>query len=275
MRLPTHITFAADAPFLRHGWSAGGITFVQVMALLAPLGATVFIGGNAVWWVLATAMLATLFWELCFALIRKRALSWYGLTTALIVTIMLPESVPLWQVGLGVSFGVVLGELIFGGRGFGFLNAAAVALGFLVFSFPGFQLVGDANIVAIVSVPGALLLLVSGLISGRVIMALLVVTLLFSVVNGEGFVPLTTVSTVFFAMVFLICDPVSSASTNGGRWLYGALVGALIALFDTVSGTGISVTALVFAVLLGAVFAPLLDHIILYAKNRRRRARNV
>ncbi len=275
MRFPGHVTLTADAPFLRRGWSAGGVTFVQVMALLAPLGATVFIGGNAVWWVLATAMLATLFWELCFAFIRKRALSWYGLTTALIVTIMLPESVPLWQVGLGVSFGVVLGELIFGGRGFGFLNAAAVALGFLVFSFPGFQLVGDANIVAIASVPGALLLLVSGLISGRVIVALLVVTLLFSVINGEGFVPLATFGTVFFVMIFLICDPVSSAATNGGRWLYGALVGALIALFDTVSGPGISATALVFAALLGAVFAPLLDHIILYVKTRRRRARNV
>ena len=275
MRFPGQITFATAAPFLRIGGSVGGMTILQLLALLPPLVVTLITGGTAVWGALAIAMAATLFWELCFAFARGRALSWCGLTTALTVTIMLPAAVPLWQIGLGVSFGVVLGELVFGGRGFGFLNAGTVALGFLVFSFPGYQLAGDANMVAIATVPGALLLLASGLISARVIAALLFATLLFRVINGEDFAPLATISTLFFGMIFLACDPVSAASTNGGRWLYGALVGALVALFDTSAGPGVSPTALVFAALLGAVFAPLLDHAVLYAKARKRWVRNV
>jgi Na+-transporting NADH:ubiquinone oxidoreductase subunit B len=47
----------------------------------------------------------------------------------------LPPSIPLWQVAIGISFGVVIGKEIFGGTGRNFLNPALTARAFLYFSW--------------------------------------------------------------------------------------------------------------------------------------------
>jgi Na+-transporting NADH:ubiquinone oxidoreductase subunit B len=44
--------------------------------------------------------------------------------------------VPLWQVAVGISFGVVIGKEIFGGTGFNVLNPALTARAFLFFAYP-------------------------------------------------------------------------------------------------------------------------------------------
>ena len=51
----------------------------------------------------------------------------------------LPATIPLWQVALGISFGVVIGKEIFGGTGKNFLNPALTARAFLYFAYPGFM----------------------------------------------------------------------------------------------------------------------------------------
>ncbi len=272
MRIAPHTSMSAHPPFLHLGWGPARVTLVQAAALAAPAIAAGILRGPGVATTLAAALIAALFWEGLFALVRHRALTAHGLTTALIVAVMVPVSVPLWQVGLTVTMGVVLGELVFGGRGFGFLSSAVTALALLVFSFPGVELEGGEAWVAVASLPGAALLLAGGLISWQVLLSAGAAFVLAALVQGEALAPVATGSALIFGLVFLACDPIGAASTNPGRWLYGALVGGLIALFGAGSGPEISANAVVFAVLLASIFAPLFDQLVVL-QNARRRAR--
>src|SRR5690606_411214 len=59
----------------------------------------------------------------------------------------LPATIPLWQVALGIAFGVVLGKEVFGGTGMNFLNPALTARAFLFFAYPA-QISGDIWVAA-------------------------------------------------------------------------------------------------------------------------------
>jgi Na+-transporting NADH:ubiquinone oxidoreductase subunit B len=61
---------------------------------------------------------------------------------------------PLWQVALGISFGVIVGKEVFGGTGFNFLNPALTGRAFLFFAYPA-QMTGDAVWVAVDGVTSA------------------------------------------------------------------------------------------------------------------------
>ncbi len=77
------------------------------------------------------------FWEVLFASIRKHHISEGFLVTGLLFPLTLPPTIPLWQVALGISFGVVIGKEIFGGTGRNFLNPALTGRAFLFFAYPG------------------------------------------------------------------------------------------------------------------------------------------
>lgn len=251
------------------GPSMAHVSLIQAAALFPPLVAAMVGRGTGAAPVLAVALAVSLGWEMLFATMRGRDLSWHGATTSMIVAVMVPASVPLWQLGLAVSLGLVLGELIFGGRGFSFLNAAVAALAFLVFSFPGTALTGDEPLVAMASLPGAALLLVAGLISWRVILSAAVAFFATAVLMAGPVSWSPVASSVTFGLVFLVCDPLSASVTNPGRWLYGSLVGGLAALFNVFGGSGVAPSALVFAALFGSILAPLLDHLVVLAKANR------
>lgn len=87
-------------------------------------------------------------WEVLFAVIRRHEVNEGFLVTGLLIPLILPPTVPLWQVALGTSFGVVVGKEIFGGTGMNFLNPALVARAFLFFAYPA-QLSGDVWIAAV------------------------------------------------------------------------------------------------------------------------------
>ena len=74
--------------------------------------------------------------------------------TGLIFPLTLPATIPLWQVGVGISFGVVIAKEIFGGTGRNFLNPALAARAFLFFAYPG-QISGDSVWVAVDGFSGA------------------------------------------------------------------------------------------------------------------------
>lgn len=75
-------------------------------------------------------------WEALFAIVRRHKISEGFLVTGLLFPLTLPPTIPLWQVAVGVSFGVVIGKEIFGGTGMNILNPALTARAFLFFSFP-------------------------------------------------------------------------------------------------------------------------------------------
>jgi Na+-transporting NADH:ubiquinone oxidoreductase subunit B len=100
---------------------------------------------GALWFlpVFAAAWLAARFWELGFALVRKRPFhDDFGLT-ALLFALTLPPTIPLWQSALGMSFGIVLAREVFGGIGRNFVNAALAGRAFLYFAYPN-RIHGDA-----------------------------------------------------------------------------------------------------------------------------------
>lgn len=75
-------------------------------------------------------------WEGLFAVIRRHKISEGFLVTGLLFPLVLPSTIPLWQVAVGVSFGVVIGKEIFGGTGMNIMNPALTGRVFLFFSFP-------------------------------------------------------------------------------------------------------------------------------------------
>ncbi|MDJ0637979.1 MAG: RnfABCDGE type electron transport complex subunit D [Paracoccaceae bacterium] len=251
-----------------------GITLAQTVALVLPFAivASSDVGRHAL--ILLSAFIAALGWEALFGTLRKRGLSVHGVTTALIVATLCPPDIALWQVLVSVSLGVILGELVFGGRGFGFIHPATVSLALLMISFPQVQLPLPTQALALATLPGGVLLFTLGLISGRVLLATGLAVAAALVLQGHAIEPLAVATALAFGLVFLVADPVTAAATNVGRWAYGALAGGLIAIF---SPTGeITSQAVIFAALMAGVFAPLIDHLAVlahaYRWQRRHRA---
>lgn len=93
--------------------------------------------------VLITTFVVGGLWEVLFAIVRKHEVNEGFLVTGMLLPLTLPATIPLWQVALGVSFGVVIGKEVFGGTGKNFLNPALTARAFMFFSYPAYMS-GDA-----------------------------------------------------------------------------------------------------------------------------------
>lgn len=91
----------------------------------------------------AVTMAAGGFWEVLFASVRNHEVNEGFFVTSMLFALILPASTPLWQVAIGISFGVVIGKEVFGGTGKNFLNPALVGRAFLYFAYP-VQMSGDA-----------------------------------------------------------------------------------------------------------------------------------
>ncbi|WWT73744.1 NADH:ubiquinone reductase (Na(+)-transporting) subunit B [Lautropia mirabilis] len=76
------------------------------------------------------------FWEGLFATIRRHEINEGFFVTSVLFSLTLPPTIPLWQVALGISFGVVLGKEVFGGTGKNFINPALAGRAFLFFAYP-------------------------------------------------------------------------------------------------------------------------------------------
>lgn len=246
---------------LIHHRGLHAVTALQVAALAPPLVIALGERGFHSFQILVAAAITALVWETAFALLRKQTLGLHGLTTAMIVTVFAPADLPLWQLSVAVTLGVVLGELVFGGRGFGFLSAAAASLALLSISFPGLELAAASEAVAVAALPGAVLLMAAGLLSWKIVLAVPAGLVLASLVAGVALDPFTAFVALAFGLVFLIGDPTAAASTGPGRWAYGLLAGALIVLF----GGPVAPAAIVSAAVLASVFTPLIDHLAVLA----------
>ena len=94
------------------------------------------------------------FWEVLFASIRKHEVNEGFFVTSVLFSLILPATTPLWQVALGITFGVVIGKEIFGGTGRNFLNPALTGRAFLYFAYPA-SMSGDSIWTAVDGFSGA------------------------------------------------------------------------------------------------------------------------
>jgi Na+-transporting NADH:ubiquinone oxidoreductase subunit B len=273
------------------------------------------------------ALLAGVFWKVVFAVGRRPGVAEGVAVTAVLFPLMLPPAIPLWQVALGMSFGVVVAEELFGGTGRNFVNGALAARAFVYFGYPADN-AGNAVWIAVdgttsatpltavsladpatgmAALPctwteaflgtipgsmgetstlacllGAALLVATGVGSWRIMAGVLlgaVVTALFFNAVGSVTNPMFSMPPQWhvvtggfaFGLVFLATDPVTAAQTDAGRWVYGFLVG-LFCVVIRVLNPGYS-ESMMIVLILGNVFAPLIDWFVIEANIRRRRAR--
>ena len=81
------------------------------------------------------ALLTGAFWESLFAQLRRRPVDEGLLAIAWLFALVMPATVPVYGIILGMSFGIVVGKGIYGGMGRYIVSPVVLGFAFLLFSF--------------------------------------------------------------------------------------------------------------------------------------------
>jgi Na+-transporting NADH:ubiquinone oxidoreductase subunit B len=270
--------------------------------------------------------------EFLFCSIKGHPIQEGFLVSGMLIPLIMPVGVPLWQVAIGTAFAVVIGKEVFGGTGMNILNPALTARAFLFFAYPtmlsgdkvwidatpregqtlvdgfsgatslGLAAVGDVQLIAgfwdtfwgfeagsigetsvFCCLLGAALLVITGIGSWRLMLSFFLggafMAWVFNMVGpslGNAYMQIPMMHQLmlggfFFALVFMITDPVTASQTNTGKWIYGFLGGLLSIMIRVIN------PAYPEGVMLGILFmnvmAPLIDHYVVQANIKRRQKR--
>ena len=135
----------------------------------------------------------------------------------------------------------------------------------------------ETSVIAILL--GALVLLVSGIASWRTMLAVMLgggaMGLLFNCIGTNAYMEMPfyyhyLMGGFMFGAVFMATDPVTSAQTNMGKWIYGLLIGLFAVLLRVLNPA--YPEGMMLSILLMNSFAPLIDHCVV-ARNIKRRAK--
>lgn len=110
----------------------GAIWFFPVLIVTAAVGGGIEVGA---------------------AILRRHEVNEGFFVTMFLFPLVLPPTIPLWQVALGIAFAVILAKEVFGGTGMNVLNIALTARAFLFFAYPA-QISGDEPWIAAQLVDG-------------------------------------------------------------------------------------------------------------------------
>jgi len=163
-------------------------------------------------------------WEVIFAIARNHEVNEGFFVTSLLFALVLPPTIPLWQVAIGISFGVVIGKEVFGGTGKNFLNPALVGRAFLFFAYPA-QNSGDAVWTAVDGFSGATALAQAATGGVEAIVSSGVTWMDAFVGNIQGTIGAESTIACLVGAAFLIATRVAS---------WRIMVGCLIGLLGTV-----------------------------------------
>jgi Na+-transporting NADH:ubiquinone oxidoreductase subunit B len=119
-------------------FGAFNIGYLNALALDIDRGlfANTIFGFGYVLPILIATFVAGAVCELTFAIIRKHEVNEGFLVSCALIPLTMPPDVPLWQVFIGTSFGIIIGKEIFGGVGTNIFNPALTARAFMYFAFP-------------------------------------------------------------------------------------------------------------------------------------------
>lgn len=127
---------------------------------------------------------------------------------------------------------------------------------------------------------GALFLIVTRVASWRIMLSALIgASVMALLLNAWGATPFMDVpwyyqfymGSFFFAAAFMATDPVTAASTNAGKWVYGFLIGfigMIVRVLNPAYPEG-----WMLAILFLNTFSALIDHVVLEANIKKRLAR--
>ncbi len=74
--------------------------------------------------------------EFIFCIIKGHAINEGFLVSGMLIPLIMPMDVPLWQVAIATAFAVLIGKEVFGGTGMNIVNVALTARAFLFFAYP-------------------------------------------------------------------------------------------------------------------------------------------
>lgn len=249
---------------------------------------------------LLAAMIASIGWEILFATKRKRPVDPGWLMSSWLFVLLLPPETPLLFAVIGMSFGSIFGSLVFGGTGRYIVSPAVAGALFVHFAYPAILEVdstwsvvagiGTAAAVdqgitwwqvflgresgllgtpsALACIAGAVLLISSGVASWRTLGGgLLGLLLAATVATGSSDTPPLfwqfALGNFAFCWAFLLTDPTTMPLTRAGRWVHGAVFGALVIVMRSADPT--HPEASLFAVMIAALLVPMIDYIALRA----------
>lgn len=111
---------------------------IVIFALLPAAAAGVYFYGLRVIAVILVSYIVGGLTEMVFSVVRKKPLYEGFLVTGMIFPLILPPTIPLWMVAIGIAFGTFFGKEVFGGTGRNIFNPALVGRVFISMSFPGY-----------------------------------------------------------------------------------------------------------------------------------------
>ncbi|MDO4642419.1 MAG: NADH:ubiquinone reductase (Na(+)-transporting) subunit B [Cardiobacteriaceae bacterium] len=149
------LVWMAVFPAMIAGWYFVGLQAAKAQGIADPgLIANLWFGAKLHLPIYIVTFAVGIAWEVLFCIVRKHEISEGFFVTSILFSLTLPATIPLWQVAIGISFGVVLGKEVFGGTGRNFVNPALAARAFLYFAYPA-QISGDRVWVAVDGYSGA------------------------------------------------------------------------------------------------------------------------
>jgi Na+-transporting NADH:ubiquinone oxidoreductase subunit B len=127
----------AMVPCLLFGiWNVGHQHFLAIGQASAALGDKVMVGLVQVLPIVVVSYGVGLGIEFVFATIRRHPVNEGFLVTGMLIPLVMPPDIPLWQVAVATAFAVIIGKEAFGGTGMNVLNVALTARAFLYFAYP-------------------------------------------------------------------------------------------------------------------------------------------
>ena len=138
----------------------------------------------------------------------------------------------------------------------------------------------ETSVIAILL--GAILLLISGIASWRIMLSVIIggglMGLTFNLIGANDYMQLPfyyhyLMGGFMFGAVFMATDPVTAAQTNIGKWIYGLLVGIFAVMLRVINPA--YPEGMMLSILLMNCFAPLIDHCVVAHNIKRRQKRAI
>lgn len=129
----------SSAPHVKAGQSITSIMWMVVLALMPATLYSVYLYGIHALLVICVAIIAAVASEALYLFLMKKPvtiLDGSAVITGLLLAMNVPPDVPLWTVGIGSAFAIIIAKQLFGGLGFNIFNPALAGRAFLMASWP-------------------------------------------------------------------------------------------------------------------------------------------
>ena len=293
-----HFSVSAG-PYRRNWLSAQRMMYITLLALMLPTAGAIYFFGYYALSVIAVSVGSALITEYLVKRLRGHPFVMDGsaIIIGLLLALLMPPTIPLWMVVVGVVFAIAIVKEAFGGMGHYIFNPALGGMAFIYTCFPtemttwveptGFgsepiaaaaplseafaantdklaMFFGDTS--GTLGETSALLILVAGItlialrvIDWRIPLVYILTTFLFSAVLGADPVFQLLGGSLMLGAFFLATDSVTSPLTRKGRIIFGFGAGILLVLIRLY---GDMPEGVAHSILLMNAFTPLIDRFV-------------